>query len=102
MFQFLQLITGVFSSQLEQPPEVSDVHIATFLLELGKRHFAYASHPHQMELMGHVFTDSLLPIFLERGEDSQEEIKTAWLAFFKFIVFFMQTGFNYVKNKGLN
>ena len=39
-------------------------------------------------------------LFADEGAEKQEEIKQAWLAFFKMIVFFMQSGYNYVKNKG--
>lgn len=94
-------VTGVLTmliTQLALPPAEADVAMSTFLLELGRRHFSYASHPGQMELLGHTFVESLLPIFSK--DDRESEIHEAWLAFFKLIVFYMQTGFRFVQNKG--
>ena len=76
----------------------TDDKIATFLTDLGMRHYSYGSKPHQMELLGHVFVDSFIHIF--EGEENETEVTEAWLAFFAFMVFFMRRGFNYVKDKG--
>ncbi len=69
-----------------------------FLCDLGRRHFGYGANTSHMELLGRVFVESILPVFAEDPE--KEDIQAAWIAFFRVIVFWLQSGFRFVKNKG--
>ena len=69
-----------------------------FLMDLGRRHFSYGSAHSLIELLGRIFLESILPIFARTPNN--EAIHKSYTAFFRVIVFWMQTGFKYVQTQG--
>ena len=85
--------------QLEQEEKKADQGIQEFLIDLGRRHFSYGANTSHMELLGLVFVETLLPLF-DAGDQEQEKIKLAWMAFFRLILFYLASGFRFVQHKG--
>ncbi len=94
-------VTGVVTllvKELDRGDEEAERRIRDFLADLGRRHFSYGSRPNQMELLGHAFVDTFMPIF--DGDRRKAEIQEAWKAFFSLMCFWMAHGYMFVQNKG--
>ena len=97
----------------------ADETMANYLFPLGRKHFSYGSNVEQMELLSVVMVDSLMAVYEKsdaygqedvfsgstNGEVSKEQydlVHEALFAFFKVIVYWLQNGFKYVQNRGMD
>ena len=88
---------------MRKNPDGADECIRDIVLPLGRKHFSYGSNVRQMELLGVLMCESLMNS-LPRDEIEAQKydlINKAFFVFFKVIVYWLQTGFKYVQNKGM-
>ena len=106
---------------MERNPAKADQNMANYLCALGRRHFSYGSNPPEMELLAMVMVDALMSAYELNGDNDEENVIAgdsadvdvqskdkynrmydALLAFFKVIAYWLQNGFNYVQNRGMD